>query len=246
VTPLQVILLVAAAFVAGVVNSVAGGGTLITFPSLLAFGLLPTVANATSAVSLVPGSAAAMWGFREELRRDRETFVALGLASLAGGIIGAILMLRAGDLLFARLAPWLILVATALFALGDRLPVGRRAGLPTVVAVTILIAIYGGFFGAGMGIAILAGLSLLGITDVHRLNGLKNFISVCIHGSAAVTFILERRVVGWLAALMAAGAIAGGYGGARLARRAGQKLVRRFITLVGIVIAAVLFVHEFL
>jgi uncharacterized membrane protein YfcA len=255
VSPLFVIALAASAFAAGAVNSVAGGGTLLTFPTLLAAGVSPLNANATSTLALVPGSLGAFWGYRGELQNDRQTLVALAAPSIAGGIGGALLALRAGDALFAKLVPWLILGATALFLVNE--PISRWLGrtrdaahkasagsLVAMGAFQFAVALYGGFFGAGIGILMLAALGIAGMRNVHRMNAFKNFAAVCINGVAAVTFIYMGRVVWWLAGIMAVAAVAGGFLGAGAAKKFGQKNVRRVIVAVGVVIALVMFVRH--
>ncbi|MBV9849803.1 MAG: sulfite exporter TauE/SafE family protein [Armatimonadetes bacterium] len=249
--------LFAAALLAGAINSVAGGGTLLTFPALLAAPHVSYVmANATSTVALVPGSVSAFWGYRQEMGRGRRELLWLGLPSLAGGVIGAKLVLRAGDEVFAHLVPWLILGATALFMLNE--PVRRwvargrreeaapsaRQGVLGVMLFQFVVAVYGGFFGAGMGILMLAALGFLGLSNIHHMNGLKNFAAVCINGVAAATFILGGRVNWPLALLMAVGAVLGGYGGAGLARRLGQKNVRRLVVGIGLVIGLAMLVKQ--
>jgi uncharacterized protein len=241
-----------AAILAGMVNSVAGGGTLFTFPTLLAIGVPPLAANGTSTVALVPGSAAAVWGYRRELRGRRRVVLLLVVPSLVGGAFGAWLTLRAGDELFGFLVPWLILAATVLFLVQERvaarLPLGEKplgaARLTAVLMFMTAVATYGGFFGAGMGILILAALAQVGFSDVHEMNAFKNVIAVGINGMATVTFILGDKVVWPLAGVMAGGAIVGGYGGASLARRLGQRRVRQIIVLVGFGIAALMFARR--
>jgi hypothetical protein len=182
-------------------------------------------------------------------RSKRDLFL-FGLPSLAGGIIGALLVIKAGNALFDRLVPWLIFSATALFLLQDPL---RKLIMPDTAAGSaegslsrtrpagamifqFFVAVYGGFFGAGMGILMLAAMGMMGLGSIHRMNGLKNFAAVCINGVAAATFAIEHRVIWPLAALMAVGAVAGGYGGAGLARRMGRDNVRRLVVAIGIII----------
>jgi hypothetical protein len=252
VNPAHAVALFAAAVAAGVVNSVAGGGTLLTFPTLVAVGVGPLAANGTNTVALVPGSAAAAWGYAEELAGRRREVLALCLPSLVGGATGAFLTSRAGDRLFALLVPWLILGATVLFVVQEPLrrrlfkrPLSeRRHGMLAVAGFMLLVAVYGGFFGAGMGILILATLAQLGWDDVHEMNALKNIVAVCINGTATVTFIALGQVVWPLVGLMAVGAILGGYGGARLARRLGQRFVRHAIVVVGFGMAIWMFARQ--
>lgn len=250
----QATVIFGAAFVAGVINSVAGGGTLISFPALVWMGRDPILANATSAVALWPGSLAGMIGYRRELRGSREWMWRLGLPSLAGGLIGAALLLLTPSDLFASIVPFLILFATILFALQEPIT-RRRRGAPEVDARSeaveafhnpargwwigaavfqFLVAVYGGYFGAGIGILMLAALGILGLADIHQMNGLKNFLAVCINGVAALYFIVSGAVVWPDMLIMTAGAIMGGYFGAGLARKLGRKFVRRFVIVVGV------------
>lgn len=244
---LQYVLLFLAALLAGAINSVAGGGTLLTFPALLSVGIPPVAANATSTVALVPGSLSAFWGYRSEMSGSRSDLLRMGLPSLIGGLIGAVLVVKAGDKVFSHLVPWLIFGATGLFILQE--PLRRRLAARSAdggdsssergvsvgaMVFQFFVAVYGGFFGAGIGIMMLAALGLLGQSNIHRMNGLKNFAAICINGVAAATFIALHRVHWPLALLMAVAAILGGYTGAGLARKVGQQNVRRFVILVGL------------
>ncbi len=254
--PLHLAALFAAGLAAGAVNSIAGGGSLLTFPTLLALGVGPLAANATNTVALVPGSAAAFWKYRDTLAEARPLVLAMALPSAAGGVLGAWLVLRAGDATFARLVPWLILGATALFAaqgpIAKRMAAGapegaapRRLPLPALALFQVAVATYGGFFGAGIGILMLAALGFAGVRDLHRANGLKNLAAVCINGVAAATFV-RAGDVDWLpAGVIAVGAIAGGFVGATAARRVEQRHVRRAILAIGFGIAALMFVRTF-
>jgi uncharacterized membrane protein YfcA len=246
VPALEIAGLILAAFAAGAVNAVAGGGTLLTFPALLWAGLSPIAANATSTVALVPGSASAWWGYRSEAPVEPRVMAFMAVPSVVGGVLGTLLVLWIGDEAFGEAVPWLILGATALFVSSE--PIGRwirgHAGateltsgsLARIAAFQLLVAIYGGFFGAGIGILMLAALALAGLTDVHRMNALKNLAAVCINGVAALTFALSGRVDWTTAALMALGAVAGGRFGAVAALRVGQKNVRRAVVGIGVAI----------
>ena len=189
-----------------------------------------------------------MWGYRNDLSVTRQRLALLALPSVAGGGLGAWLTLVAGDAVFARLVPWLILGATLLFvaqgAIARRREKPTLAPLGAVMAFQFLVSIYGGFFGAGMGILILAALGALGMTNLHDMNAVKNFTAVCINGVAMVTFAAGGRIDWALAGIMAAGSIAGGYGGARIAKRVGQAWVRRAVVTIGFAMAAWTFIRQ--
>jgi uncharacterized protein len=251
-TPVHVGALVASGFGAGVMNALAGGGTILTFPALLLLGESAIVANATSTVALLPGAAASMVGYRREVRAHRWWLRTLLLPSVIGGAVGAVLLLRTPERTFANLAPLLILFATALFMIQG--VVRRRAGAvpasgerpsgarwTAAVVAQLAVAIYGGYFGAGIGILMLALLAFLGLSDIHAMNGLKNFFGLCINGLATLYFVV-RGAVDWPAALwIGAGAIAGGFAGAYFARRIGQGPARAAVVAIGLFLAAALF-----
>ena len=277
------LILVGASAVAGAVNSVAGGGTLLTFPALLWAGQSALIANATSAVALWPGQVSSLWGYRREIGRERSAVLTLGGASFVGGIIGALLLLSTNPKTFERIVPFLLLAATALFMVQE--PVSRwlrsRAPAPASAAETLLadsqvapapenytvpappennaatvsltvaaaiqvvIAIYGGYFGAGAGILMLTALGLMGYTNIHQMNGLKNLNAAILNGIAALIFI-GKGLVDWrLALLMAGGSVVGGLTGAGTARRIGQKNVRRIIIGIGFALTIYLLARQF-
>lgn len=234
-----------AGVIAGAINSIAGGGTLISFPALLWLGRDPIVANATSAVAIWPGSLAAAWGYRQELATAKRWLLLLIVPSLAGGALGSWLLLSTPSTTFERLVPLLILLATILLAAQEA--ISRRLGVMAggherpsrgwiafVVVFQFLVSVYGGYFGAGMGILMLAALGLIGLTDLHQMNGVKNVLAVCINGIAAVYFIVARAVVWSDVAVMVAGTLAGGYLGAHFARKLGRSFVRRAVVVIGI------------
>jgi uncharacterized membrane protein YfcA len=232
-----------AGVLAGAVNALAGGGTLFTFPSLLALGVPPVVANATSSLALVPGSFAGFWGFRRAVAADARELWWMAVPSVIGGAFGAWLVLRAGNKLFAQIVPWLIYGATLLFL--AQAPIkrwidqrighdeGGRRRRALQVATQLAIAIYGGFFGAAMGILMLALLGVVGGGDMSRMNGLKNFAAVCINSVAVVTFAAAGNVAWGLAACMTVGSVAGGYVAARLSQRIDARWVRALVIVVG-------------
>ncbi len=251
-TLLNAALLLGASFIGGMINSIAGGGTLVTFPMLLAAGLDARAANATSTVALFPGSASAVFGFRNELAGSRAYLLRLGITSVIGGAVGAGLLLLTPSETFDRLVPFLILFATLLFATGEA--VNRKLGLRSIddaaqanhapqaswwvgaIIVQFFSAMYGGYFGAGNGILMLASLGLLGVSDIHRANGIKNVLAVCINSIAVVSFIIGGLVHWKPALIMAAGAIAGGTFGAGLAKKLGRRFVRYAVIGVGLTI----------
>ena len=231
-----------AAFFAGIINSIAGGGTLLSFPSLIWIGRNAILANATSTVALWPGSFSGMLGFRRDLATLPHRLYLLVIPSLIGGIAGAVLLLHTSTKTFERLVPWLILGATVLFALQGVITklTPHRWPLSAILILQLLVGLYGGYFGAGIGILMLAALGLMGLTDVHQMNGLKNLLAICINGVAAIYFAASGAVI-WLdAGLMAIAAILGGFAGAKLAHRLGRKFVRGAVIVIGVVMTIAL------
>ncbi len=239
------------AFVAGAINSVAGGGTLVSFPTLIWLGLPSVTANATSTVAIWPASVSSMFGYRREVRSTPMRMLLLVIPSLVGGIIGAFLLRWTPPALFDALVPFLILFATLLFmaqeAVQRKLKTADSANhksktwLTGAMLFQLLVAIYGGYFGAGIGILMLAALGILGLTDIHQMNGLKNFFGGCVNGVAAFYFVWCNMVYWPYVLIMALGAIAGGYLGAGLARRIGRTAVRRIVIGIGFAMALSLF-----
>jgi hypothetical protein len=249
---LAALVLLAAGIAAGAINSIAGGGTLVSFPALLWLGRDPIIANATNTVAIWPGSLAGAFGFRRELSTVRRWLLLLIIPSLAGGAIGGWLLLRTPTSTFERLVPFLILGATLLLAAQEMIT--RRLGAlahahenPTAGWVTFvfvfqfIVGLYGGYFGAGMGILMLAALGLIGLTDMHQMNGLKNLLAIAINGIAAIYFVVASAVDWRDVLIMMAGTLVGGYFGARMAHRFGRKFVRRFVVSIGIIMSIALF-----
>ena len=248
------IVLCLSALAAGIMNAIAGGGTLLTFPALLTV-VSPVVANATSTVALVPGSLAGAWGYRAEMRHaGRWTFL-LFWPSVAGGMVGSLLLTWLDPEYFEALVPWLVLIATLLFLLQPTLSrlagIGHEHAPPngwTVAGVVVFqfgVAVYGGYFGAGIGILMLSALSLMGLGDIHRMNALKTILAACINGVSVVVFIMGQIVAWRYALVMAVAAIAGGYLGARLARLMNRNVVRWIVILIGFCLAAVFFHKQY-
>lgn len=249
---LETLVIFVAGIAAGAINAVAGGGTLISFPTLLWLGRDAIVANATNTVAIWPGSLAGAYGFRRELATARRWLLLLIVPSIAGGALGAWLLLRTPNSTFERLVPFLILGATILLAMQEM--VTSRLGLVAkshenpgagwmtfVLVFQFLVGVYGGYFGAGMGILMLAALGLIGMTDMHQMNGVKNVLAVFINGIAAIYFVFANTVAWNDVLILAAGTILGGYFGARAARRLGRVIVRRAVVVIGIVMTVALF-----
>jgi hypothetical protein len=246
------------AAVGSMVNSIAGGGTLLTFPALIALGIPPIIANATSTVALWPGALGSMLGYRGRMRGLRTWALIFAIPSLVGGAVGGWLLLVTPADRFARIVPWLVLGATALFAMQQplmRLIRGATGPVPPLAQIgrpgdphyeehphfslvalvtQFFVGVYGGYFGAGIGILMLAVLGFMGLTDIHRMNGLKNWGGLCINFIAAIIFAVSG-LVDWAVALaMAVGATAGGYLASRAAQRVPQAMVRRAIVSIGV------------
>ncbi|MDB6138639.1 MAG: hypothetical protein JWO94_1711 [Verrucomicrobiaceae bacterium] len=244
------------AAIAGLINSVAGGGTILTFPVLLFFGTPAVVANATSTVALVIGTAGSIFGFREHMAAIRPWLSRFVPVSIVGGFVGSVLLTRTSDKVFSHLVPFLILFATLLFcAQGAFRKLSRResSALPTegrgvwvAVAFQFAVSVYGGYFGAGIGILMLASLGFLGMADIHEMNALKNLLGSLINVVAASWFVAAGIVDWQKASVMTVGALAGYYIGARYSQRIPQNQVRGIIMGVGLVISAVMFIRQFL
>ena len=235
------LLLFVAAFLAGTLNAVAGGGGFLTLPALIHAGVAPVVANATSTFAVWPGSVASAVAYRRDIKVSRTALLSFGGVSLAGGLVGAWLLVRTSDTSFMRLLPWLMLLAAGTFTFGDRLTGRHRArrgsdghSVPAIgVLLQAAIAVYGGYFGGGMGIMMLATLSLAGMTDINEMNGLKAILGAAINGVAVVAFIAQGMVLWAPGLVMMAGAILGGYAGAAMARTIDRRFVRFFVMAVG-------------
>jgi uncharacterized membrane protein YfcA len=249
-------LLCLSAFAAGIVNSLAGGGTLLTFSSLLTTTQTSLLANTTSTVALVPGSMAGAWGYRRDLRGMGSWLWLLVLPSLLGGLIGALLLTkpRDSDRYFELVIPWLLLLAVMLFLLQPALTcwLGYTGESPTpsswlrllIVIFQFFVAVYGGYFGAGIGVLMLSSLGLMGIGDIYRMNGVKTVLAACINGVSVIVFVWEGKVEWRYALPMALTAIVGGYFGARVGRLLPRSLVRWLVILVGFGLAAYYFAKQ--
>lgn len=240
----------------GALNAVAGGGSFIGVPALLSVGIAPVAANATTTLAMWPGSLSSAIAYRQEIVRARHWLMMLGAASLAGGLVGGWLLIRTTDQRFLQLLPWLMLAAAVTFTLGGRVadrlvrgsasaphaPGASRAPV-WILLFQFIIAIYGGYFGGGMGIMMLAAFSVAGMTDIHEMNGIKTLAAVAINGIALVEFIANGAIAWAPGLVMVGGAIIGGYYGAFLARRVSTGVVRAIVMVIAWTMTVYFFVR---
>jgi len=253
----EVVGLVCAAAAGGAINAVAGGGTLVTFPALLLFNTPPIVANATSTLALVVGTSGGIYGFRQHLPAVKPRLWRFTPVSLLGGLLGSVLLTFTSNKTFAKLVPFLILFATVLFLAQGAIrrlakpqeertqPCNQRAVLGAIF-FQFLVAIYGGYFGAGIGILMLASLGFIGLGDIHEMNTLKTILGSLINLVAALWFIRAGLIHWPKAGVMTLGALAGYFLGSHFSQQIPQKRVRQIITLIGFALSAVTFYQQFL
>ncbi len=250
--PFHLALLLSAAFGAGALNAVAGGGSFLTLPALVFTGLPPVLANATGTVALLPGYVAGAWGFRDDLQAPPGlTLLRLAVLSLAGGAAGATLLLVTDDRTFRVLVPWLLLIATILFAIGPAVVRRTRArmtgsGNPSTGGASIgviLVSVYGGYFNGGLGILLLALFGLLGQSSLNAANASKNVVSALLTAIAVVIYAIGGLVAWPQALVMMVAATAGGYFGARVARRLPAPVLRAGIVAIGLLMTAIFFMR---
>ncbi|MGB6596887.1 MAG: sulfite exporter TauE/SafE family protein [Candidatus Acidiferrum sp.] len=248
------IFLFAAAVLGGAINAVAGGGSFVSFPALLFTGVPPVEANATNTLALWVGVTASGGAYRSRLNISRRVMVPLIAAGVLGGLSGAFLLIHTPAQTFLKVLPWLLLGATLLFAFGKHLT-GRisasisrdasKAALAGAVIFELAVAVYGGYFGGGIGIMNLAMLAALGMTDIHAMNALKVVLSSVINGVATITFVISGAIVWPQALVMIVGAILGGYFAAHFAQKLPQAWIRSFVILVGTGMTIYFFVRAY-
>lgn len=251
----QILFLFLAAGIAGTLNALAGGGSFISFPALLFLGVPPVEANATNTVALWPGLAASALVYLKRLNVPVRLLIPLLVTSVAGGWAGALLLLKTPQHTFLQLVPWLLLSGTLLFAFGNqfRSLAGKTSGIDDLSAtswravvissfVELLVAVYGGYFGAGIGFIILGMLAALGMHDIHAMGAIRTLLAAAINAAAVVTFVVAGAVLWLHFAVMVAGALTGGWFGAHYAQKADPRKVRVFIIGVGIVMSLYFFV----
>lgn len=264
----QALLLVGASALAGAINSVAGGGTLLTFTALLATGQISTIANATSTVALWPGQLSSLWGYQKEIKQNVRSIIPLSLLGVLGGVAGSLLLTHTSPKIFDKIVPFLVLTATVLFMLQEPLSRWQKAraaatangvlmgveessalpqtppGIHLTLPITLFllgVSVYGGYFGAGIGILCLATFGFMGLTNIHQMNGIKAIFTLGINGVASAIFILQGLVDWKIAGIMACGSLFGGWAGAGIAQRIGQKNVRRVVIAMGLLLTLSLF-----
>ena len=252
-----------AAVLAGVINSVAGGGSFITFPALIFAGISPILANTTNTAAVWPGTVASTVAYRKAFTREaRRLLLPLAITGVVGGILGARILLKTPPATFLRIVPWLLLGATLLFVFSGRITgwIRSRANLKDgesvggsgtprslmagVLFLELLVSIYVGYFGAGVGILFLSLLALMGMEDIHAMNGMKTLLVSIVNGTALVTFIVARMIVWPQALLMLVGALIGGYGGAWVAQKMNPQHVRWLVIAIGFAMSAYFFVRR--
>jgi uncharacterized protein len=250
-------LLFLAAIVAGAINSVAGGGSFISFPALLFTRMAPISANATNTAAMWPGTIASTVAYWREMSqpRVRKLLPPLLLTGFVGGVIGATILLKTPQATFMRMVPWLLLGATLLFVASGKITGWvraqgehrhRRSALFVGgLALELVVAVYIGYFGAGAGILVLAVLALLDVGNIHAMNGMKSLLVSSVNLVALALFIRARVIVWPEAMVMLVGAIAGGYGGAYYAQKVSPVLIRRLVIVVGFSMSAYFFVRQF-
>ena len=243
------LLLIVAALAAGLINSVAGGGMFLTFPAMVFTGVPSINANASSTVAIIPGVLASAWAYRADLHKEEGLpFVPLLVASVAGGILGALLLLFTPQRTFDSVIPWLLLGATLLFTFGPSIaPKLRRAfpmGPAAVVALQFIIAIYGGYFGGAIGILMLATWTIYGITSIHVMNANRTVLGVATNIIAIVLFIIARKIWWPQTLVMLVGTSIGGYFGAHYARRVNPRYIRAVVMVISASITVAFFLRK--
>jgi uncharacterized membrane protein YfcA len=251
VTPLYFALLVATGFLAGTSNALVGGGTLFSFPILIAVGMPPVAAITTNMTALWPGLITSAYAYLPELKRARVALRPRVAAVFAGGLTGAVLLLLSGDSLFSTLVPWLLAGGTILFTFSRTIvkyvvqSPHENHGLGLLLVMEFLCAIYGGYFGAGIGILLLAAMALAGEQDMQSANAQRNFLVCFINGVAVVIFNLTGHVDWLVAPILMIGSVIGGYVGARVAKHIPGAWLRVLITLAGATFAVIGFIKVY-
>ncbi|WP_076590118.1 sulfite exporter TauE/SafE family protein [Vibrio ostreicida] len=250
------LLLFSAGVLGGVLNSVAGGGSFITFPSLLFVGVPPIVANATNTFAACAGYLSGAYGFKQDIAQHRHSLIAMVLLSLLGGGVGAYLLLTVSESVFVGAIPWLLLFATGLFFFGQsmstgfdtlsqRLSLNPRWSALCIALLLVAVSIYGGFFNAGLGVVVLGYLVLAGNQDINQMNGLKLLISSCVSLTAIMVFVVQGSIDWPRGLTVMSGTLVGGYLAARVSRLVPQALIKRFVGLSSVVMTVYFFAQVY-
>lgn len=248
------LLLLGGGLFAGIINSVAGGGSFILFPLLVSLGLTPIIANATFTLAVMPGSLSSAYGYRYHIRKLPKRYYLLLVPSLLGGLTGAVLLRKSTDATFGKIVPFFVLMAVVLLIFQPLLHKKlfskqglaiehkyRKSVLGTVGLFVFIVAVYGGYFGAGFGIMILAFLGLTALKDIHQMNGLKNLAGMCL-GVTAGTYFIVHGLIDWqVLPMLLLGSAIGGYIGAHYGSRLPTKTMRAVIIAIGLCVAILLF-----
>ncbi|WP_018688496.1 sulfite exporter TauE/SafE family protein [Ahrensia kielensis] len=247
---MEITIILIAAFLAGILNTIAGGGTFLTFPALVFIGVPPVMANATSAVAVFPGYLGGALGFRDELGKfDRKQIIRLIIITLVGGLIGSLLLLFSSNKAFSLIVPFLLFGATLAFLYGEKIrnwaAKKDKAVTPFGAVGLLLASIYGGYFNGGLGIVLLALFALWGMTNIHEMNGLKSGLSFVLSAISVVVFAIGGLIEWHYALAMMLASTLGGYAGAPIARALPKKIVRMIIALVGFTMSAIFFYRLF-
>lgn len=247
--------LLTASFLAGALNAVAGGGSFLSFPALLGMGVLPIPANATNTVALWPGQLTSIAGYHDDLSGHLRLLLPVSIFAFVGGLAGAIVLLHTGQTTFLRLVPWLLLVASLLFAGSE--PISRwiasrrlkgaargSVGYLLLFAALLLVCFYIGYFGAGAGFLLMSALAIFGIESIRQVNALKVVATTIANGIAVITFAVERQVLWQYCLMMMVTGALGGYLGARCSRRLSPTLMRTLVVIIGLAMSAYFFLRS--
>lgn len=240
------IVITVAAFFAGILNAIAGGGSFLTLPALVFAGVPPVAANATSTLAVFPGYMGSALGFKDDIARvPKATIVRYVIIALIGGLAGSLILLATPDRLFSVIVPWLLLLATVLFAFGDVIRARlKHAKLPEKSAL-MAVSIYGGYFNGGLGIILLSLFSALGMRDLNQMNGLKSGLSFVLSAISVATFAVAGIIYWSEAGIMMVASTIGGYAGAHVAKALPKQVIRGFIIAVGLIMSAVFFIKYY-
>ena len=243
------LLLAISAFAAGLINSVAGGGSFFTFPALVFTGVPSIIANASSTMALLPGILASAWAYRHDFKKSQDfPFVPMLIVSFAGGIAGALLLLYTPQRAFDGMISWLMLGSTLLFTFGPQLsPILARVihiGPVALLCIHALVSVYGGYFGGAIGILMLAAWSLFGLKDIHMMNANRTLLGAAMNGVAVILFIIAGKIWWPQTLVMLVAAVIGGYVGAHYARRADPRYIRVAVTVISAAITIAFFLRH--